>query len=64
MATKKAKKKKSAPRAPRQVWLVLWTDGVAVGPFKSKREAEDDIGTDPAVARVVGPYVLAERARE
>ncbi len=57
MAAKKAK------RPPRQVWFVFGAGNVMLPmPYATKREASENavlVG-----GRAVGPYVLAERARE
>lgn len=75
-AAKKAAAK--ASRAPRQVWLVLGRTGRPWGghwPTRTAAQTARDlahaglmganlVGADLEGARVVGPYVLAERARE
>lgn len=63
--------KKKAKRPPREVWIIVNTYGHPGGwfyeAFPTRAAAQDDIGRFVRFyngARVVGPYVLAERARE
>jgi hypothetical protein len=58
--------KKTTKRPPRQIWIAI--DGVtgryvAVGATKRATENSEAVSSSSS-ARVVGPYVLAERARE
>lgn len=68
MATKKKKTaaKKKTLRAPRQVWLTVDANGAPVLPYlrKSAADATEENKPEALRWRVVGPYVLAERARE
>jgi hypothetical protein len=60
-----AKKKTARKRPPRQVWIVFHElSGSLDMPQTKKSEAEIRLGRRPFGARVVGPYVLAERTRE
>jgi hypothetical protein len=61
MAAKK--KTTAAKRPPRQVWLVVGRDGRPLDlNYARRRDAEH--WERAGDYRVVGPYVLAERARE
>jgi hypothetical protein len=66
MATTKRPPHQKTPtkRPPRQIWLAIEPDGKLVTFGTTQRETADDCAAASSSARVVGPYVLAERARE
>lgn len=64
----KTKGKAKAKKAPRQIWTLLYDTGAFGEVFTSKREATsaeklNNSSRWSVHARVVGPYVLAERVR-